>query len=267
MGRTNYDAASSQVDGIRRDASVCSTAMQAVGREIRIGSDAISACRSALMSAVSAAELDGCVVGEDWSVHGPSEKAAAHAVSIGASLADLRRADRAAANAVVGALDPLARNGGSRDFLPLVIGAALLAELAVDALIATGVVTLGALAFALVDQFGEGAWDAISSAIPDQFFADAGPVDQGGVEEMLNKETEPGRNPPIRQVSSEQDVRDLYEALSREGRPITESNYRGVGVLLPDGTAVRMRDSSTSGGPTIDIKFPDTPRPVKVHVS
>ncbi|WP_188543632.1 hypothetical protein [Rhodococcoides trifolii] len=218
---------------------------------------------------MSTAEADGCAVCDDWSVRavgGQPKRAAIHAESIGSRLAELHRADRQAADAVVRALEPLSQSVGARNFLPLVIGVGLLVEMAVDALIAAGVVSLGALLFALVDQFGEGAWETIEDAIPDQFFADAGPVDQGSVEGVLDANSQPGRNSPNRQVGTDQDVKDLYETLAREGRSMDANRYPGVGVELPDGTQVRMRDSSTSGGATLDIKFPDGSKVVKVHV-
>jgi hypothetical protein len=35
---------------------------------------------------------------------------------------------------------------------------------------------------------------------------------------------------------------------------------------LPDGTKIQYRGYSSSGGDTIDIKFPNDPQIVKVHI-
>lgn len=206
-----FDAASARVDGIRRDADAVASSIRILGREIRAGVDAVELSRSAAIAAVVAAEMDGCVVGEDWSVTslgGNSDASTAHSDAIDARLVDLHRADRDAADAVVQAMQPVIRRE-SKNFLPLVVGVGLLIEAMVDALIATGVITLGALMFALVDRFGMDAWDTI----PDTFFADAGPVDEASVRETVDAAAEPGRQTDYKQVASSREVIDLYETL------------------------------------------------------
>lgn len=75
-----------------------------------------------------------------------------------------------------------------------------------------------------------------------------------------------GRQPTVRIVTSEDDLRALYNKWSRGGTDITPNGYDGMMVRLPDGTVVGWRKGSTSGGATIDIRFPGVTRPRKVHI-
>ena len=49
----------------------------------------------------------------------------------------------------------------------------------------------------------------------------------------------------------------LFDKLSSGGKAVEGSTYPGNMVKLADETSVGLRGSSTSGGPTIDIKFPE----------
>jgi hypothetical protein len=69
----------------------------------------------------------------------------------------------------------------------------------------------------------------------------------------------------IRTAGSESHLDELFAELSRGGTSI-KSPHLGPSVTLPDGTVVRTRPGSLSGGPTIDITFPGG-KIVKVHIS
>lgn len=49
------------------------------------------------------------------------------------------------------------------------------------------------------------------------------------------------------------------------GGDVIESSYPGKLVRLSDGTTIGIRPTSTSGGPTIDIKLPSG-EILKIHV-
>jgi hypothetical protein len=65
-----------------------------------------------------------------------------------------------------------------------------------------------------------------------------------------------GKTGPIKNVSDEQALDNLFNSLSSGGKTIDPGTYPGIVKELPDGTIVRMRPSSRSGGATIDITLP-----------
>jgi RHS repeat-associated protein len=67
----------------------------------------------------------------------------------------------------------------------------------------------------------------------------------------------PGLNPRVYEVDSPAELEQLYARLSRGGTP-TNTSYPGSQVRLPDGTYVGIRQTSGSGGPTIDINMNGT---------
>ena len=71
-----------------------------------------------------------------------------------------------------------------------------------------------------------------------------------------------GRSSGVYVVDSPEQLQEVYAELSRGGTPFT-SSYPGEEVRLPDGTRVGIRQTSTSGGPTIDING----GVIKVHVA
>ena len=62
----------------------------------------------------------------------------------------------------------------------------------------------------------------------------------------------PGSNPGVYTVDSPEELQQIYDELSAGGKP-TGSSYPGQEVELPDGTRVGIRETSKTGGPTIDI--------------
>lgn len=255
VGRLGRDLAAAQ----RR-----TTQLRMLERAVVDGASAIAVAREALLDAVVMAEADGCLVAPDWSV---VSNGVSHTAVIAAHVQALIDADKSAARSIDDASAALL-DGEPRHFVPLAIGLAWAVEAAVHAMIAAGVLSVGAMAFALVDRFGTDAWDAIHDALPDSFFQDAGPVDAAGVDDVLKEATEPGRNSPNRQVGTDDDVRALYRRLVDEGRAVD------VGVSpkileryeLPDGTRIQLRDDSKSGGLTIDVRAKANGRVIKVHV-
>ncbi|MGW4772847.1 hypothetical protein ACWEO2_33030 [Nocardia sp. NPDC004278] len=94
----------------------------------------------------------------------------------------------------------------------------------------------------------------------------AGPKSASDVESLVNSRTQPGKTEPHRQMATDDEIRQLYNDLTKNGESMDVGTYPGKGSRLPDGTEIRMRDGSKSGGVTLDIKYPGNPTPVKVHL-
>ena len=71
------------------------------------------------------------------------------------------------------------------------------------------------------------------------------------IEDVLDG-LEPGNNPGVYVVDTPEELQEIYDELSSGGKP-TGSSYQGQEVELPDGTRVGIRETSKTGGPTIDI--------------
>jgi len=68
-----------------------------------------------------------------------------------------------------------------------------------------------------------------------------------------------GSGPKVREVQSEDDLKDYFDALTRNGsKDITPPGFQGKMVELPDGTIVNWRTKSKSTGaiPTVDVRPP-----------
>lgn len=63
----------------------------------------------------------------------------------------------------------------------------------------------------------------------------------------------PGRSAGVRMVDSEEELRDIFRQMSAGGKDVAAQGYKGRMVELPDGTRVGLRETSKSGGATIDI--------------
>lgn len=72
------------------------------------------------------------------------------------------------------------------------------------------------------------------------------------------------RNPNFKVVSSEEDLRKLWDKITRGGKVIDKPNYPGKAIELPDGTQVFWRNKSKSTGATIDVN--EGGRIYKVHI-
>ena len=76
----------------------------------------------------------------------------------------------------------------------------------------------------------------------------------------------PGQSPRVLTVESDVKLQRLYDELASGGEPIAIDRYDGQWVRLPDGWSIGLRNDSSSGGRTIDLRSPqgDT---VKVHIA
>ena len=73
-----------------------------------------------------------------------------------------------------------------------------------------------------------------------------------------------GNSPGVYTVDSPEELQQIYDELSSGGKP-TGSSYSGQEVELSNGTRVGIRETSKSGGPTIDINQGGTQ--YKIHVA
>jgi hypothetical protein len=73
-------------------------------------------------------------------------------------------------------------------------------------------------------------------------------------------------NPRIRTLQTEQEMRELFDALKVDAKPYTPKNpYDGQMYELPNGRTVGWRNISESGGPAIDVNIPGIPIK-KIHL-
>jgi RHS repeat-associated protein len=75
----------------------------------------------------------------------------------------------------------------------------------------------------------------------------------------------PGKNPGVRTLKSVGEMESLFNELSAGGTVVPSGTYPGRVVKMPDGSVIRIRPGSKSGGPTIDITGPNG-KPLKVHI-
>ncbi|WP_434966283.1 WXG100 family type VII secretion target [Janibacter indicus] len=103
-------------------------------------------------------------------------------------------------------------------------------------------------------------WDDVSDWLKrkrDELDDRFGPrVPPGGVRDEIHKLPK-GKNNNVYEVESEEEMQDLFKRLTRGGDKVDQPNYPGHVVKRSDGTIIRMRSSSKSGGSTIDIQYPD----------
>lgn len=86
--------------------------------------------------------------------------------------------------------------------------------------------------------------------------AAAAPENAAEVESIVNSRTAPGKTEPHRQMGTDEEIRDLYQELTKNGEAMDVGKYPGEGMRLPDGTEIRMREGSKSGGVTLDMWAP-----------
>jgi hypothetical protein len=75
--------------------------------------------------------------------------------------------------------------------------------------------------------------------------------------ETLLQSLPKGKHRGIRTVADQAELEIIWRDIRNGGRTVAHPSYPGSLIELPDGTLVGGRPHSTSGGPTIDIKFPD----------
>jgi len=97
--------------------------------------------------------------------------------------------------------------------------------------------------------------------------AEEGPTTADEVKEILKESTKRGKSKPHREVDTPEELAEVYDKLVKGGEPIeSPDRYGGDTVRLPDGTEIGRRDGSSSGGPTIDVRYPGRSTNVKVHL-
>jgi len=75
-----------------------------------------------------------------------------------------------------------------------------------------------------------------------------------------------GRKATIRTLQTEQEMRELFDALKMDAKPYTPKNpYDGQMYELPNGGIIGWRNTSVSGGPAIDVAIPGIPIK-KIHL-
>ena len=88
--------------------------------------------------------------------------------------------------------------------------------------------------------------------------ADSGGAAKTGAEvaDVVRQTGNAGTQDNVRTLP-ESDMPGLFDELARGGKDVTPASYKGKMVELPDGTRVGMRDTSQSGGRTIDVQLPN----------
>ena len=66
-----------------------------------------------------------------------------------------------------------------------------------------------------------------------------------------------GRQPHVRTVGSDDELRSVYDELAAGDKPVDVRGYPGKWIERPDGTRIGIREGSKRGGATIDIRRPD----------
>ena len=74
-----------------------------------------------------------------------------------------------------------------------------------------------------------------------------------------------GKQPHVRLVKTEQELSALHDQLTAGGTSMPPGRYPGSVTELPDGTIIKMRSESLSGGSAIDITYPNG-KTGKVHI-
>ena len=88
----------------------------------------------------------------------------------------------------------------------------------------------------------------------------------GGIKAILDSlPGKTGKTGPIKEVPDAKTLSELFDRLAVGGRSVNSGTYPGVVVELPDGTIIRMRAASKSGGATLDITLPSGTS-LKVHI-
>jgi hypothetical protein len=82
---------------------------------------------------------------------------------------------------------------------------------------------------------------------------------------VLKNVGSPGKSRGVRVVDSEQDIVELFNQSTKGAQTLPSGTYPGVVRKLPDGTIMRLRSHSKSGGSTIDITFRNGEL-MKVHI-
>jgi hypothetical protein len=76
-----------------------------------------------------------------------------------------------------------------------------------------------------------------------------------------------GKNEPVKTLPTPEEIRKTFEDLTQNApeAPPTKKPYKGTRRILDDGTKIGMREDSKSGGPAVDVTYPDGTKQ-KVHL-
>jgi len=91
-------------------------------------------------------------------------------------------------------------------------------------------------------------------------------VAPNGIKEILDDlPGKTGKTGPVKTVTDAKALSSLFNTLSKGSKAVNSGSYPGPVKELPDGTIIRMRPSSKSGGAAIDITMPGG-QIIKVHI-
>ncbi len=92
-----------------------------------------------------------------------------------------------------------------------------------------------------------------------------GTILQASIDDVL-KSLPAGRQPGFKRVKDDAELQDVYDSLVPNSTPLPpRNNYDGTWVKRPDGGEIGLRNTSGTGGRTIDVNYPDKTY-VKVHI-
>jgi hypothetical protein len=74
-----------------------------------------------------------------------------------------------------------------------------------------------------------------------------------------------GNNKRVRVVPNLAELNSVFNELSRGGAVVPSGTYKGISIKMPDGSFIRKRAISRSGGWTIDITGADGAT-LKIHI-
>ena len=128
---------------------------------------------------------------------------------------------------------------------------------------------LGLEELPFVEGGGGGALSGpLSGILDDGEIASADVSSADSIRANLSMLDEGLRKPNVT-VDNVEDLQKFFSENSKGGKIVYDDGGSAGGILkyeLPDGTTIQYRDFSNYGGATIEIKFPDSPKILKVHI-
>lgn len=76
----------------------------------------------------------------------------------------------------------------------------------------------------------------------------------------------PGKHPNVKVLDTPEEIRHLYEELTKNATSVPSGSYPGEWQVLEDGTKIGFRSDSKFGGPTTEIWYPGSKDSVDVHL-
>lgn len=133
-------------------------------------------------------------------------------------------------------------------------------------IMAAGAALMGVSAMSVLGDAVDNPVQAVSEIAPEIYVpeGEAGNDPARPADEVLG-ELPKGKQDHVREVGSDAELQAKYDEMARGGEKFTRPGYPGEWVRQPDGTEIGIRNSSKSGGRTIDVRHPDK-SPEKVHI-